>query len=124
MSVRLFIAEDTDHVRQMLVDILGLHGFEVVGQAANGHEAVGEVDRSDPDVVILDLRMPGLNGLEAARQIREQRPDQVVILYSAYVDDDLQASAREVGVAVCIPKIAGVEALAREITAAAMDLSR
>lgn len=124
MSVRLFIAEDTDHVRQMLVDILGLHGFEVVGQAANGHEAVGEVGRSDPDVVILDLRMPGLNGLEAARQIREQRPDQVVILYSAYVDDDLQASAREVGVAVCIPKIAGVEALAREITAAAMDLSR
>jgi DNA-binding NarL/FixJ family response regulator len=124
MSVRLFIAEDTDHVRQMLVDILGLHGFEVVGQAANGHEAVSEVDRSDPDVVILDLRMPGLNGLEAARQIREQRPDQVVILYSAYVDDDLQASAREVGVAVCIPKIAGVEALAREITAAAMDLSR
>jgi DNA-binding NarL/FixJ family response regulator len=124
MSVRLFIAEDTDHVRQMLVDILGLHGFDVVGQAANGHEAVGAVDRSDPDVVILDLRMPGLNGLEAARQIREHRPDQLVILYSAYVDEDLQASAREVGVAVCIPKIAGVEALAREITAVAMDLSR
>ena len=76
------------------------------------------------DVVILDLKMPGLNGLEAARQIREHRPDQFVILYSAYVDDDIQASAREVGVAACVPKINGVEALAREITAAAMDLSR
>jgi DNA-binding NarL/FixJ family response regulator len=124
MSVRVFIAEDTDHVRQMLVDILGLHGFDVVGQAANGHQAVRGVDRSDPDVVILDLKMPGLNGLEAARQIRQQRPDQFVILYSAYVDDAIQASAREAGVAVCIPKVAGVETLAREITAVAMDLSR
>jgi two-component system chemotaxis response regulator CheY len=122
MSIRLLVAEDTDHVRKMLVDILSLHGFEIVGEAEDGEAAVKAVEAVDPDVVVMDLKMPGLDGLEAARQIRSVRPDQQVILYSAFVDDVVEARAREAGVAVCIPKMSGVEALAREITAVAMDL--
>lgn len=124
MSVRLYIAEDTEHVRTMLVDILGLHGFEIVGQAASGEEALREIEEVDPDVVVMDLKMSGLDGLETARRIREEHPDQQVILYSAYIDADVERRAKEVGVAVCVPKLSGVEALAREITAVAMDLGR
>jgi DNA-binding NarL/FixJ family response regulator len=124
MSVRLFIAEDTEHVRKMLVDILGLHGFEIVGEAASGEETVQQVAEADPDVVVMDLRMSGLDGLQTARKIREVRPDQQVIIYSAYVDADLEIRAKEAGVAVCVPKMSGVEALAREISAVAMDLGR
>jgi CheY-like chemotaxis protein len=122
MSVRLLLAEDTEHVRKMLVDILKLHGFEIVAAAGDGEAAVKAVDAADPDVVVMDLKMPVLDGLEAARRIRSVRPDQQIILYSAYVDDVVEARAREAGVTVCIPKMSGVEALAREITAVAMDL--
>jgi CheY-like chemotaxis protein len=123
VSVRLLVAEDTDHVRKMLVDILELHGFEIVAEAVDGEAAVAATEESQPDVVVMDLKMPGVDGLEAARRIRASRPDQPVILYSAYVDELVQARAREVGVAVCIPKMSGVEALAREISAVAMDLA-
>ena len=124
MSIRLFIAEDTDHVRTMLVDILGLHGFEVVGSAPSGEQTVAEVEGADPDVVVMDLKLPGIDGLDTARRIREIRPGQQIILYSAYVDEDVQRKARDAGVAVCVPKLSGVEALAREISAVAVDLGR
>jgi NarL family two-component system response regulator LiaR len=127
MSIRLYVAEDTEHVRKMLVDILGLHGFEVVGSAGSGEQTLEELERAEgtePDVVVMDLKLPGMDGLEAARRIRELRPSQQIILYSAYVDDDVQRMAREAGVAVCVPKLSGVEALAREISAVAVDLGR
>ncbi len=122
MSIRLLIVDDTEHVRTMLVDILGLHGFEVAGEAANGLDAVRKAIEVDPDVVVMDLKMPEMDGLEATRHIREGRPDQQVILYSAYIDEEVEERAREAGVLVCIPKMSGVEALAREISAVALDL--
>ena len=122
MTVSLFVVEDTDHVRKMLLDILELHGFEIVGEARGGEEAMQRIDRADPDVVILDHRMAEMDGLEVARRIRERRPDQHVILYSAYLDDELEREAKASGIAVCVPKMAGVEELGREITAVAMDL--
>ena len=122
MSIRLYIAEDTDHVRTMLVDILGLHGFEVVGASGSGEQAVTEVEEADPDVVVMDLKLTGMDGLETARRIRDLRPGQQIILYSAYVDVAVERMARDAGVAVCVPKLSGVEALAREISAVAVDL--
>jgi DNA-binding NarL/FixJ family response regulator len=124
MTVRLLVVDDTEHVRRMLTDILQFHGFEIAGQASDGEEAVRMAQESEPDIVVMDLRMPGTDGLEAARRIREVQPDQAVILYSAYLDHEVEKRAREVGVAVCVPKLSGVEALAREISALAMDLGR
>lgn len=122
MTVRLVVADDTDHVRRMLVEILTVHGFEVVGQAANGAQAVEMAVGAKPDVVVLDYKMPGPDGLETTRRIREEIPNQTVILYSAYVDEGLRAQAREAGVSACIAKPAGVEALAAEISALALDI--
>ena len=122
MTVRLLIVDDTDHVRGMLVEILGLHGFDIVGEAASGEEALTRAKADDPDVVVMDLRLPDADGLEIVRSVREIRPDQQVIVYSAYLDEAIERRAREAGVAVCVPKLAGVEELAREITAIALEL--
>jgi DNA-binding NarL/FixJ family response regulator len=116
------IVDDTDHVRRMLVEILTFHGFDVVGEAADGAQARELAVDVKPDVVVMDYKMPGTDGLEATRRIRDEIPDQTVILYSAYLDDQLRARAREAGVSACIAKPSGVEALATEISALAMDI--
>jgi DNA-binding NarL/FixJ family response regulator len=122
MSVRLLIVDDTEHVRRMLVEILALHGFEIAGEASDAAEAVARAREIGPDVIVMDLKMPDASGLEAARRIRADLPDQRIVIYSAYLDPHVQAQARDIGIAVCVPKLAGVEALAREISALAMDL--
>ena len=115
MPVRVLVVEDTDHVRKMLTSMLELDGFEVVGAAATGAEAVAGIEALDPDVVVLDFKMPGRDGLDTARRIRERRPDQALILYTAFVDDELQQQAAEVGIALCLGKVEGLHALEREI---------
>jgi CheY-like chemotaxis protein len=122
VTVRLLVVDDTDHVRRMLVEILNMHGFDVAAEAADGAEAVEEARRTEPDIVVMDYKMPGTDGLEATRLIRAERPDQTVILYSAYLDDEVRARARDAGVSACVAKPSGVEALATEISALAMDI--
>ena len=109
------VVEDTDHVRRMLISMLELDGFEVVGAAGSGAEAVEQVASADPDVVVLDFKMPGLDGIETARLIRERRPEQPLILYTAFIDDALQARAADAGISVCLGKVEGLNALEREI---------
>jgi DNA-binding NarL/FixJ family response regulator len=115
-GIRIVVIDDTDHVRKMLTTMLDLDGFEVVGEYAGGADALEHLDEDDHDVVVVDYKMPGMDGLEVSRQLRARRPDQVVILYTAFVDDDLEAEAREVGVAVCLGKVEGLTSLEREIT--------
>jgi DNA-binding NarL/FixJ family response regulator len=122
VTARILIVDDTDHVRDMLVNILEIQGFEVVGQASSAEEALEEADEHRPDVVVMDYKMPGTDGLEATRGLRERHPDLSVILYSAYLTEELRKAAEEAGVLVCVPKTSGVEALGREIAAAALGL--
>lgn len=115
-AVRVMVVDDTDHVRRMLRNMLELDGFEVVAEAAGGTEALELVGGANPDVVVIDYKMPDLDGLQTASRIRAERPDQVIILYTAFVDPELQRQAREVGIAVVLGKIEGLESLEREIT--------
>ena len=118
------MVDDTDHVRNMLVDMLELDGFDVVGQAASGDEAVRICDECDPDVIVMDYKMPGMDGLSSARAIRAQRPSQAIILYTAYLDEGLEMQAREAGVAVCVGKVEGLNQLERHITELVRDFGR
>ena len=114
--IRVMVVDDTDHVRQMLTSMLTLDGFEVVDEAGSGSEAVRRIEGADPDVVVIDYRMPEMDGLDTARQIKDKRPGQLMVLYTAFIDESLQRKADEAGVAVCLGKVEGLASLEREIS--------
>lgn len=122
-SVRVVVVDDTDHVREMLSSMLALDGFNVVGEARSGEEAIGLVSDQKPDVVVMDYSMPGMDGLEATRQIRSAMPKQSIILYTAYVDDPLKKAASEAGAALVVGKVEGLETLERSISELCMQLA-
>ena len=123
MTVRVLVVDDTDHVRSMLVDMLELDGFDVVGEAGSGTEAVDAAAMNDPDVIVMDYKMPDMDGLTAARAIRSTRPKQGIILYTAYLDQKLEKEAREAGVALCVGKVEGLTQLERHITELCRDVA-
>lgn len=123
-EVRVLVVDDTEHVRGMLVDMLELDGFNVVGQAASGEEAEAICAECSPDVIIMDYKMPGMDGLTAARVIRRERPHQAIVLYTAYLDPDLERQAKEAGVAMTVGKVEGLNQLERHITELCRDLGR
>lgn len=123
MGVRVMVVDDTDHVRTMLAEMLELDGFEVVARAANGDEAVRLAAETEPDVIVMDLKMPGIDGLEATRLIKEERPAQPVILYTAYLDPVIEAEAKQVGVTLCLGKIDGLPELERQISRLTLELA-
>ena len=104
--------------------MLELDGFDVVGQAASGVDAVGMAKDVDPDVIVMDYKMPGMDGLEASKSIRANRPEQAIVLYTAYLDAELELAAKDAGVAMCVGKIEGLNQLERHITELTRDLGR
>ena len=95
--MRVLVAEDETIIRHDLRDLLERSGFEVCAEAKDGEEAV-ELARSErPDVAIMDVKMPRLDGIEAARRILDERPIPIVML-TAYGQDELVSRAVEAGV--------------------------
>lgn len=97
MGVRVVIAEDEAIVRLDLKEILQEEGYEVVGETGRGDEAVKLVRDLEPDLAILDIRMPGIDGLSAAREITAEQRAAVLIL-TAYSQRNLIEEARDAGV--------------------------
>jgi CheY-like chemotaxis protein len=114
--IRVMLVDDVDHVRRMLRNMLDLDGFEVVAECANGARAVEAVAEANPDVVVIDYQMPDMDGIETAARIRAARPEQVMIMYTAFLEPDVEERAREVGVALVLGKVEGLESLEREIS--------
>lgn len=96
MPVRVVIAEDEAIIRLDLKEILEEEGYEVVGETGRGDEAVELVKEHQPDIAILDIKMPGLDGLSAAREIAGARRAAVLIL-TAFSQRDLVEQARDAG---------------------------
>ena len=98
--VRVLLAEDDAESRTLLLDLLATLGHEVVGEAATGTEAVERAKAVGPDVVLLDVHMPGGSGIEAAERIAEALPGTAVVLFSG--DQTLTLSDREVAATTAI----------------------
>jgi DNA-binding NarL/FixJ family response regulator len=106
--VRVLLADDQRVVRDGLVLLLGLlPQVEVVGAAADGDEAVEKAAALRPDVVLMDLRMPRCDGVEATRRLREQQPDIKVIVLTTYADDRSVIEALRAGARGYLTKDAG-----------------
>jgi DNA-binding NarL/FixJ family response regulator len=106
MSVRLMIVDDHADVRHLLRAIVedAPEDVTVAGEADGATAALEAIDRVDPDVVVLDATMPVLGGFDAAPLILERRPGQKILLFSALVDQDVEARAERAGIAVCVSK--------------------
>lgn len=92
-------------------------GFVLAGEAASGTEALSAADHLRPDLILLDVRMPGLDGIETARILTTKRSDSVVVLVSGHEVDDVRALGEQCGAVALIPKERLRPALLRELWA-------
>ncbi|BBB00711.1 putative two-component system response regulator [Actinacidiphila reveromycinica] len=113
---RVVVADDQTVVREGIVMLLGLlPGIEVVGAAGDGEEAVRLVAEQHPEVVLMDLRMPRCDGVEATRRIRAGYPGTPVVVLTTFADDDSLFPALRAGARGYLTKDAGGEEIARAI---------
>lgn len=100
---RVLVAEDEALIRQDLVELLSEEGFEVIGQAANGEEAIELARDLSPDLVVMDVKMPKVDGITAAETIAEERIAPIVML-TAFSQRDLVERARDAGAMAYVVK--------------------
>ena len=118
--IRLVIVDDHSIVREGLCSILNAEpDFQVVGEASNGEEALRVVERARPDVVLLDLKMPGAPGADVCRDITAKRPETAVIILTAFLDSDMIYRCIQAGAKGYVVKDVERADLKRKIRAAA-----
>ncbi len=117
--MRAVVADDHPVFRQGLRVLLEDLGVDVVAEAADGEDAVATVLRERPDVVLMDLQMPRLSGIEATRQLVERDPDVRVLVLTMVADDDAVFAAVQAGALGYVLKGAGQEEIGRALSAVA-----
>jgi DNA-binding NarL/FixJ family response regulator len=120
VTIRVLLVDDHPIVRRGLAALLGtLPGIEVVAQAGTGQEAVREVALNRPDVVVMDLRMPTMDGVQATRQIVRDHPATAVLVLTMFHEDALVAEALRAGARGYLLKVAEQDEIERAIRAVA-----
>jgi len=105
MVKSILIADDNAFVRQRLGDLFSREpDFEVCGEAENGRKAVEEAQELHPDLILLDLSMPVMNGLDAARALKRLMPEVPIVMFSAYSDSFTEKEARSAGASALVSK--------------------
>jgi DNA-binding NarL/FixJ family response regulator len=95
--VNCLVADDHPAMRRAVTEILQANGVQVIGEAADGEEAIAKIEARKPEVALIDIRMPRLSGVEVARRISRSTPETAVILYSGYGDKALLIEALDAG---------------------------
>jgi DNA-binding NarL/FixJ family response regulator len=104
-AVRVLVADDQAPFRKAARAVLEVaHEFEIVGEVTSGEEAVDAAEVLRPDLVVMDLKMNGIGGIEATRQILAMRPATVVVLVSSYRPEDAPKAVTESGALAFVPK--------------------
>jgi NarL family two-component system response regulator LiaR len=115
-SIRVLVVDDHAIVRRGVCTLLSTEpGIEVVGEAQNGHEAIAEAARLRPDVMLMDLVMPGLDGLEAIRSIALHHPETRILVLTSFAGDDKVFAAIQAGALGYLLKDSGPEDLVQAI---------
>jgi len=115
---RIILVDDHEVVRLGLKSLLDRHPqFEVVGEAGSAREALEQVAALEPDVVVMDIRLPGTSGIEACEQIVDQHPDITVIMLTSYAEDEMLFSAIRAGASGYVLKQIASEELVKAIEA-------
>ena len=97
MGIRLLIADDHAWIREGIRAVCGNTEIEVAGEATSGDEAIGMVLQDHTDVMLLDLKMPGKDGFEVLAEVKQEKPDLPVVIYSQHDRVDFKRRARELG---------------------------
>ena len=119
MVKSVLIADDQEVVRRMLCFLFASqHDFEVCGEAENGQEAVEMAQVLQPDLILLDLSMPVMNGIEAACTLKRLMPMTPIIVFSEFSDVFSDREARQTGVSALVSKTAGLSVLLEKARAA------
>ena len=99
MSIKVFLADDHKILRESLIILLRQEeDIEVIGEAANGHDALEEITRLQPDIAILDISLPQLNGLEVAARLKRESPEVKIIILTMHKNEDFVARAYQLEV--------------------------
>ena len=118
-AIRVLLVDDHAVVRERLRNFLALQdGLEIVGEASDGNEAIEQAQRLEPDVILMDLVMPGLDGIGAMRQLRARSPASRVIVLTSFLEDERVLPAIQAGAAGYLLKNVAPAELARAIRAA------
>ena len=116
--VRILVVDDHQMLRELLVGMLEVAGFEVVGAVGDGADATSLAIELTPDVVLMDLSMPVLNGLDATRLLREVVPGVAIVVFSAFDSPELKRQAFDAGAVAYLPKGCSAERLRATVEAA------
>ena len=115
MAVRILIADDDASIRRLLRRLIESHdGWSVCGDAQDGQDAIGKAAQLNPDVIVLDLAMPQMNGLQAAPILRAMHPKTPIILFTLYADSVVEHEAHLAGISSLVAKDHGASHLIDE----------
>ena len=114
--IKVLIADDQELIRESLKIVLGANeDMEVTGIAENGEQVLSEIKKEKPNVILMDIRMPGIDGVECTRLVKEKYPDIYIIVLTTFDDDEYIFSALKYGASGYLLKDVGMEELYEDI---------